>query len=182
MKWLLRGIFLILLVFAGICTAGFFMPATQMVERSITIEAYPEDVFPFLNDLKLYSQWSPLYDRLRGAQIVYGGAETGIGQTVAWQGGPKNLLFGSQEIVQSQPGEFVQVKVNLAGRDATATHAILPLAEGEGVTVLTKSETALGGFPFLDRVAAKMRQGQREADFDIALKRLKTISENYAAQ
>lgn len=182
MKWLLRGIFLILALFAGICTAGYFLPATQEIERSITINAYPEEVFPFLNDLKLYSQWSPLHDQLRTAQTVYGGAESGIGQTLAWQGGTKRLPFGSQEIIQSQAGEFVQVKVNMAGRDATATHAILPLESGEGVTVLTKSEIPLGGFPYLERVGARLRRGQTEAGFDAALVRLKTISENYAAQ
>jgi len=182
MKWLLRGIFLILLLFAGLCTVGFFLPATQEIERSITAEAYPEEVFVFLNDLKLYSQWSPLHDQLREAQTVYGGAESGIGQTLAWQGGTQRLPFGSQEIIQSQPGEFVQVKINLAGRDATATHAILPQENGDGVTVLIKSEIALGGFPYLERVAARLQQANREQEFDAALVRLKTISENYAAQ
>ena len=81
MKWLLRGIFLIFLIFAGLITAGYFMPSIQLIERSIEIEAYPEDVFPFINDLQSYSQWSPLYEQISDAQIVYGGAEAGNGQT-----------------------------------------------------------------------------------------------------
>ena len=61
MKWLLRIIGLIILLFIAICAVGFFLPSTQTIERSIEVEAYPEDVFPYLNNLQLYSQWSPLY-------------------------------------------------------------------------------------------------------------------------
>lgn len=180
MKWLLRGIFLIFLTFAGIVIAGYFISPVQLIERSIEIEAYPEDVFPFINDLQAYSQWSPLYAQIVDAQIIYGGADSGNGQTMAWQGSAGDYPFGSQEIIQSQAGEFVQVKVNLSGRAATATHAILPLEGGNGVTVLTKSEIELGGFPYLDRVRTKLRQGWFNDQFDNSLKRLKTISENYS--
>lgn len=180
MKWLLRGIFLIFFIFAAIVTAGYFIAPTQSIERSIDIAAYPEDVFPFINDLQAYSQWSPLYAQISDAQIVYGGAESGNGQTMAWQGSAGAYPFGSQEIIQSQDGEFVQVKVNLSGSTATATHAILPLENGAGVTVLTKSEIELGGFPYLDRVRTKLRQSWFDEQFDQSLVRLKTISENYA--
>ena len=180
MKWLLRGIFLIFFLFAGIVTAGYFMSPVQSIERSIEVEAYPEDVFPFINNLQAYSQWSPLYALISDAQIVYGGAEFGNGQTMAWQGSEGPYPFGSQEIIQSQASEFVQVKVNLSGRIATATHAILPLEDGSGVTVLTKSEIELGGFPYLERVRTKLRQGWFDNQFDQSLIRLKTISENHA--
>jgi hypothetical protein len=181
MKWLLRGIFLVFLIFAGLIVGGYFLPATQLIERSIEIDAYPEDVFPFMNNLQAYSQWSPLYAQIQDAQIVYGGAEAGKGQTMAWQGSQGAYPFGSQEIVQSQAGEFVQVKVNLSGRTATATHAILPLEERDGVTVLTKSEIELGGFPYLERVRTKLRQGWFNDQFDQSLMRLKTVSEAYSS-
>jgi len=181
MKWLLRGVFLIFLIFGAVILAGYFMPATQSIERSIEIEAYPEEVFPFLNNLEAYSQWSPLYAQITDAQMIYGGADKGIGQTMAWQGSEGAYPFGSQEITQSQSGEFVQVKVNLSGQEALATHAILPLANGEGVTVLTKSEIELGGFPYLSRVRSKLRQGWFDKQFDQSLMRLKTVSEAYAA-
>lgn len=180
MKWLLRCIFLIFLIFAGLIVVGYFMPQNQLIERSIEIDAYPEDIFPIINNLQTYSQWSPLYAQITDAQIVYGGAEAGNGQTMAWQGSAGAYPFGSQEIIQSQPSEFVQVKVNLSGRAATATHAILPLDNGTGVTVLTKSEIELGGFPYLERVRTKLRQGWFDEQFDQSLMRLKTVSESYA--
>lgn len=177
MKWVFRVTALIMLMFIGLCIAGYFMAATQTIERSIQVEAYPEDVFPYINDLQNYSAWSPLYAAIPDAQIIYGGADEGIGQSMVWQGSNGPFPQGSQEITQSQIGEFVQVAVNLAGRPATATHAILPSETGEFVTVLTKSEIELGGFPYLSRISAKFIQSDREAQFDESLKRLKTIVE-----
>ena len=177
MKWLLRGIGLIILLFIVTCVVGAFLPSTQTNERSVQIESYPEDVFPYLNDLQLYSQWSPIYSLLNDAEIIYGGASSGVGQTMAWQNGSGAYPFGAQEIVQSQEGEFVQLDVNLAGQSATATHAILLSEDGESVTVLTKSEIQLGGFPFLERVRSKLRSGWFNTQFDEGLARLKTIAE-----
>jgi len=182
MTWLLRGIGLIILLFVAICAFGFFLTDTQTIERSIEIEAYPEDVFPYINDLRAYSQWAPLHAQLIGPQIVYGGADAGVGQTMAWQNGSGAYPFGSQEIVQSQPGEFVQVQANLSGRAATATHAILLSEDGESVTVLTKSDIPLGGFPYLERVRSKLRTGWFNDQFDASLMRLKTISEVTASE
>jgi len=182
MKWLLRGIGLIILLFITTCVIGFFLPATQTTERSVEMNAYPEDVFPYINNLRAYSQWAPLHAQLIDAQIIYGGAEAGVGQTMAWQNGSGAYPFGSQEIVQSQPGQFVQVQANLSGRVATATHAILPSDDGESVTVLTKSEVELGGFPYLERVRSKLRAGWFNDQFDASLMRLKTVSEVASAE
>lgn len=182
MKWLLRGIGLIIFLFVVTCVVGFFLPSTQTVERSVQVDAYPEDVFPFLNDLHAYSQWAPLYAQIVDAQTVYGGADSGVGQTMAWQNGSGAYPFGSQEVSQSLQGEFVQVTVNLSGQFVTATHAILPSEDGESVTVLTKSEMRLGGFPYIQRVRAKLRQGGLNKQFDRSLKRLKTITEVAAVE
>ena len=182
MKWLLRIIGLIILLFIAICAVGFFLPSTQTIERSIEVEAYPEDVFPYLNNLQLYSQWSPLYAQLTEAEIIYGGGDAGVGQNMAWQNGSGAYPFGSQEIMQSQPGEFVQVKANLSGRDATATHALLQNDTGDSLTILTKSDIELGGFPYLERVRSKLRSGWFNDQFDAGLMRLKTISETHTSE
>ena len=177
MKWLFRSIGLILIAFAGLCAYGYFLPAQQSIERSIEIDAYPDEVFPYINNLQKYPLWSPLYAAISDGQIIYGGAAEGIGQSMAWQGSAGDFPSGSQEILQSQSGEFVRVQVNLSGRAATATHALLPDEAGEFVTVLTQSEINLGGFPYLGRIAGKLSQADREGQFDEALKRLKTVVE-----
>ncbi len=177
MKWFIRGILLVILLFALTCIAGFFLPAVQTNERSVEISAYAEDVFARLNDLRSYAQWSPLQPALQGANIIYDGPETGVGQSMVWKGGAGEHSFGAQEILQSHDLEFVQLSQNLAGREMTATHAILTQEAGERVIVLTKTESALGGFPYLSRVRAKLKAGAANQDLDAALARLKALSE-----
>jgi len=177
LKWVFRIILLILVAFAGLIAYGLFLPAQQAIERSVQVEAFPEDVFPYINNLRSYDRWSPLYAAIADGEMIFGGADEGVGQSMAWQRSGGNFPYGSQEITQSQSGEFVQVNVNLAGREATATHAILPDGSGDFVTVLTKSEIDLGGFPYFGRVAGKMSQASREVQFDEGLARLKVIVE-----
>ena len=177
MKWFIRGILLVILLFLGICIAGFFLPAVQTSERSVEIKAHDEDVFARLNDLRSYEQWSPLQPALQGANIIYDGPDMGVGQSMVWKDGSGEHSFGAQEILQSSDLEFVQLSQNLAGRELTATHAILTQGSGEGVIVLTKTETALGGFPYLSRVRAKLKAGAANQDLDAALSRLKAICE-----
>ena len=177
MKWFLRGIFLVIFLFVVTCIAGFFLPAIQTHERSAQINAYAEDVFAHLNDLHSYHEWSPLQPALKGANVIYDGPDMGVGQSMVWKDGSGEHSFGAQEILQSSDLEFVQLSQNLAGRELTATHAILTQGSGEGVIVLTKTETALGGFPYLSRVRAKLKSGNANQELDAALSRLKALSE-----
>lgn len=177
MKWFIRGILLVIFLFIGTCIVGFFLPAVQTSERSVEINAHGEDVFARLNDLRSYAQWSPLQPALQGASIIYGGPEMGVGQSMVWKDGRGEHNFGAQEILQSSDLEFVQLSQNLAGRELTVTHAILAQGRGEGVIVLTKTESALGGFPYLSRVRAKLKSGAADQKLDAALSRLKTLSE-----
>jgi len=116
---------------------------------------------------------------LANAEFVYGGADRGVGQSLAWQGGSGEFPIGSQEIIESKQEEYVHLKLNLGGRQASATHAILVNDQNPDgpVTVMTRVEVPLGGFPYLQRVRAKMQQSGWERQFDNALIRLKTISE-----
>ena len=177
MKWLLRIIGAIFILFTAICTYGYLLPDRQSIETSIIVNAYAEDVFPFLNDLTIYNRWSSLHAKIEDAQIIYGGADAGVGQTMAWQNGAGEYPFGSQEIVQSQPGEFVRLDVSLAGRATTTTYAVLSMSDSDDVTVLSKSEIALHGFPYLDRVRSKLQMRGYRAEYEAALARLKVIAE-----
>lgn len=179
-KLFLGIIFSIFGVFLAACTAGFFMPATLEIERSTVVNAYAEDIFPLLNDLKAYESWAALDARLEGASILTGGAESGVGQTQVWQNGPKGVESGSREIMQEAPSEFVQIQVSVNGQVTTTTHAILKMDTGP-VTVLTKREIPQPGFPYVGRLRSIVIKSRIENNLDEALARLKThIEANYS--
>ncbi|MFD0739278.1 hypothetical protein ACFQZQ_08305 [Lysobacter koreensis] len=56
----LKGLFYVVvalgLVFAG---GGFLLPSSTHVERSITIQRSPGDIYAMLNSYQRFNQWSP---------------------------------------------------------------------------------------------------------------------------
>ncbi len=145
MKWLLRIIGLILLAFVALCVAGFFMPSTHVVDAVVTLETDRDTVYEVVADLRSYSEWSGIGGP--ESEWVFGGSTDGTGQTASWKSGK---AFGSLEIVQSTPGEFVLVhtKGPLGVQQVT-----LALREtGDTTSFLIEAQRDLSGFPYIGRV------------------------------
>lgn len=81
------------------------------VERSIEIDASPETIFPFINDLKKQISWSPWEKKDPDMQRTYSGAEAGPGAKYHWSG-DKNIGEGRMEIVESSPQKGVLMKLD----------------------------------------------------------------------
>lgn len=159
-------------LFIVACVAGFFMSPTLVIERSIEMEAHADDVFPYLEDLEYYRNWSALNEKLGDTRMITGGADIGTGQTQAWQEGPQGFEFGSREILQSQPAEFVQIATNIAGQNTNTTYALFSNGD-DTVTVLSKRELTQPGFPYIGRLRRFVVEPAMNADLDAALGRLK---------
>src|SRR4051794_345319 len=72
-------------------------PATFRLERSTTIKAPPEKIFPFVNDFHRWMTWSPWEKIDPQLKRSYGGAESGKGATYDWAG--KKAGTGRMEII-----------------------------------------------------------------------------------
>ena len=177
MKWLFGLILFVLLLFVSLVAVGYLSPATMKVERSVAVEAEADDVFPYINDLSQYALWSPLHAQIGDAEIFYGGAPYGVGQTSVWKSPESAYPYGTQEIVASQYPEFVQLDVNLAGRPASSFYGLSDDVENGGVIVLMDTEYSLGGFPYIQRLLAKRQVPHAEKAFDTSLLRLKAAAE-----
>src|SRR5215471_4271238 len=113
MMRLLKGliVFLLVLVVALIGVA-FVLPSSAHVERSITIERPPSEVFAVLNSFRRFNEWSPWAAKDPNAQYTFSGPLTGAGAKMSWQGDPKTVGTGSQAIVASKPNESVTVALD----------------------------------------------------------------------
>ena len=179
MKWFFRIIGLIFLAFAALVIWGYFISPSLTVERSLQVDAYPEEVFEFLEDLEAFNRWSPWFARDPDADYIFGAVEYGVGATVIWRARGETAddasEISSQEIIAAQAPEFVQSSLLLNGVPASATYALSPI--DDGTLVYVQFERELGGFPYV----ARLRKGGMEkalgAEFDTALARLKTIVE-----
>lgn len=166
MAWFIRGIFLLLLLFAIAIGAGAFMEPRLYVERSAFIDHEDFVIFPYMNDLSKAHSWSPFFLTDTDADVVFTGPPEGVGQAVAWRGSKSGT--GSQTILDSQQDQMVRSSVTIGGREGEMLIAIQQAEQG-GTHILLSYETELGGFPFMDRLMKPITEKEMEANFDQAM-------------
>jgi uncharacterized protein YndB with AHSA1/START domain len=83
---ILKILLVILALIAAVLIYAAAKPSTFHVERSATIKATPEKVFPLINDLHNWPRWAPQDREDPMMKRTFAGAESGVGATSAWSG------------------------------------------------------------------------------------------------
>lgn len=130
---LLIGLVVLVLVLAiAIATR----PKTFRVERSTIIKAPADMIFPYINDFRLWSRWSP-YEKLDpNLQRTFSGAEAGKGATYEWLGN-REAGQGKMVIKESIPADHVDIDLFFFKpfrSTSLAEFTFVPVAEGTKVT------------------------------------------------
>lgn len=86
-------------------------PDTFRIERSATIRATPDKIYPFLEDFRRWPAWSPYENKDPAMKRTFGGATSGKGATYAWEGN-KDIGAGSMEIADATPPERLTLKLD----------------------------------------------------------------------
>jgi hypothetical protein len=78
------------------------LPSTYHVERSVMIQAKPEAIHPWINDLKKWPEWSA-WTTAKDPTLVYAyqGPEAGAGAVSKWEG--KQMGQGEMTLTESDP-------------------------------------------------------------------------------
>lgn len=101
---MLKIILIVLAVVAVVVIALLIYASTRpdkfRVQRSITIKAPAEKIFPQVNDLCAQQAWSPWEAKDPAMQRTYSGAQSGVGAKYEWKGN-KQVGHGRMEIVES---------------------------------------------------------------------------------
>ena len=85
---------------------SYLLPSEARVERSIESVASPDQIFPLIEDLEQWPNWSPWHAQDPEMTIVYGDIRRGKGAYYEWDG--KVIGKGSYLIEQAdQPGNLV---------------------------------------------------------------------------
>src|SRR5262245_4019430 len=87
MKVLKRiGIVLIVLAILVVGVA-YLLPGHYRVERSVVMKAKPEAVFPHVNTLKTWPEWTAWTTaKYPDMKVKFEGPESGVGATYSWDG------------------------------------------------------------------------------------------------
>ena len=109
-------IILIVLAVIGVAVAALLIyaatrPDSFRVQRSITIKAPAEKIFPQLDDLRAQQSWSPWEAKDPAMKRSYSGAQSGKGAKYEWQGN-KQVGHGRMEIVESTPPTKLLMKLD----------------------------------------------------------------------
>jgi hypothetical protein len=95
----------------GVLAYATTRPDAFRVQRSITIKAPAEKIFPQVNDLRAQQSWSPWEAKDPAMKRTYSGEPSGRGAKYEWQGN-KQVGHGRMEIVESAPPTKVLMKLD----------------------------------------------------------------------
>jgi uncharacterized protein YndB with AHSA1/START domain len=107
----LKILLVVLVLIAIILIYAAAKPSIFHVERSATIEACPEKVFPLINDLHNWPRWAPQDREDPTMKRTFAGAESGKGATSNWTGSG-NTGTGRMTITESIPPKAVTIAVD----------------------------------------------------------------------
>lgn len=102
----LFGILLVAIIVVLALAAG--KPDSFQVERSITIAAPADEIYPLINNLHNWSKWSPWEAKDPGMKKSLSGPEEGKGAIYAWSGND-DVGEGSMTIVDSEEPEKIEI-------------------------------------------------------------------------
>lgn len=175
-KVLLAVAGLLAVAIVGVLIVASTKPDVFRIQRSASIAAPPEKIFPLINDFRSFGSWSP-YEKLDPAmKRSYTGAAAGKGAVYAWEGDGQ-AGAGRMEITESAPPS--RIALNLDFTKPFEAHNIVEftLEPRGGATIVTWSMH--GPTPFLAKVMHVFINFDRMvgADFETGLANMKALAE-----
>jgi uncharacterized protein YndB with AHSA1/START domain len=151
-------------------------PDTFQVQRSATIKAPPEKIYPLIYDFNQWKGWSPWENRDPAMKRTYSGAAAGEGAVYAWDGN-KNVGSGRMEILDASAPSKIVIKLDfLKPFEAhnTAEFTMLPQGDATNLTWLMH-----GPAPFISKLMHVFMNIDRMVgkDFEAGLANLKSLTE-----
>jgi hypothetical protein len=153
------------------------MPDQFILSRSRTINAPAEQIFPRVNDLHKWEDWSPWAKLDPNAKNSFEGPQAGVGSSMSWDGN-KKIGSGKMTIIESHPNTHIKFKLDFI-QPFAATHisefAFVPDANQTRVTWTMVGESKFAFKIFSLLVNCDDMAGR---DFEKGLTSLKTLVES----
>jgi uncharacterized protein YndB with AHSA1/START domain len=149
--------------------------ATFTVERSRTIKAPVERVYPLIVDFRQWTRWSPWEDMDPDLHRAYGGAETGPGATYAWSGNRK-AGAGTMTITGAEENSSVAIDLHFDKPFPSDNKIVFELVPDGDTTEVTWR--MVGPRPWWMRLAGPLMNMEKFVgrDFDKGLDRMALVA------
>ncbi|NOU23979.1 MAG: SRPBCC family protein [Methylotenera sp.] len=134
---------------AAILVYAALQPDNFRVERSISIQASPDRIFPHINDFHLWKAWSPWEQIDLAAKTTHSGAINGVGAVYEWNGN-NEVGQGRMEIIESEPYSKVVMKIDFI--KPFAGHNTIEFNLGSADDATKVSQAMYGTSPFISKL------------------------------
>ena len=167
---------IVVVLIAAILGYAMTMPDNFRVQRTTSIKAPPEKIFPLINDFHRWGSWSPWEKMDPEMKRTYSGAAAGKGAAYAWQGNSK-VGEGRMEIADASPPSKVTIKLDFMKpfeAHNTAEFTLEPKGDSTNVIWAMYGPSqymakVIGVFVSMDKMIGK--------DFETGLANLKSVAE-----
>ena len=149
-------------------------PDEWTIQRQGAIPGAPAKVFPYIDDLHKFVEWSPWAKLDPNMKLTYRGPASGSGANFSWEGNGK-VGVGKMTITESRPNDLVRCQLDFCKpMRCTNTHEFALKPEGSQTSV---TWTAKGKAPFIFKlmlvfVSADSMMGK---NFEDGLANLKAV-------
>ncbi len=152
-------------------------PDTFRVERTARIDAPPEKVYPWIEDLRANERWSPYYRKDPAARFAYDGPARGVGASCTFDGN-RDVGSGRVTVTGSTPHRRVRMRLQMFkpfAADNVVEYTLVP--QGDGRTEVTWAMT--GRQPYLAKLMSLFvdMDAMIGNDFATGLANLKSLVE-----
>ncbi len=151
-------------------------PDSFHVQRSASIKAPPDKIFPLIDEFKNWSAWSPYEHKDPAMKRTFGAITHGKGAVYEWDGNGQ-VGSGRITIVDTTSPSKVDIKLDMMRPITTHNDVAFTLVpEGDG-TKVTWAMT--GGVPYVAKIMHVFFNMDRMVggDFEAGLANLKRIAE-----
>lgn len=175
MKALKKVLIVVGIVLLALVVLSQFLPSTYHVERSITISAKADAVFPWVNRLQKWPEWSP-WTAAKDPSIAYSyqGPEEGVDAVSRWDS--KKWGDGFMKITEADPAKGVKFEISSLKGKYTSIAALNFEPTGDSTKVTWVWDGKVSRDP-IDRYFSLLMNKWLGKDFEEGLKNLKAKAE-----
>jgi hypothetical protein len=151
-------------------------PDDFRVQRSASIKASPEKIFPHINNLQAFNAWNPFNKKDPNIKGSYSGAASGPGAAYAFEGNG-DVGRGRIEITDSRPASEVRMNLHmLSPMEGRNVVEFILSPKGDSTSV---SWAIQGPMPYVSKVLSLFcdMDAMIGKEFENGLAELKTIAE-----
>jgi hypothetical protein len=151
-------------------------PDEFTVSRSAKMVAPPEKIFPHVNELKKWDDWSPWAKLDPNCQITYAGPPVGVDASYSWVGNNK-VGAGKLTITESVPCSLVRFRLEFIKPFQATNAAEFKFQSEGGQTLVTWS--MVGNNNFMSKIFSVLVDCEKMVgkDFEKGLASIKAIVE-----